>query len=162
MPENADGRTAVWMAAVLVALVMLAGCGKKGPPVAPEQTPLVGVRDLHGSLNSGLVRLTWNHVPDNARAAGYIVLRAQRPLSQLECPGCPVVFQKVESIPINRSLRKERHDMASEIEVVPGFRYTFNVRPYEPSGSQGPDANMVVIEYADTAENGAVPPIPEE
>jgi len=29
--------------------------------------------------------------------------------------------------------------------VTDGFRYTYNVRPYQSSGAQGPDSNFVVM-----------------
>jgi hypothetical protein len=134
-----------WALALLAVLLM--GCGKKAPPVAPQKLPLKGVSDLKGDLKQGTVRLTWQHTPENGRAAGYIVLRAQSPLTQPECPDCPPVFQKVDTIPMSRSLRKQRHVMNFKQDVAVGFRYTYNVRPYQSSGSQGPDSNFVIITY---------------
>lgn len=135
-----------WLGLMLV-LTLLNGCGKKAPPVAPRQTPLAAISDLKGELNRGTVRLTWHHAPDNARAAGYIILRAQSALSQPECPECPLVYQKIDTIPLSRSLGKKRHIIEFYHDVADGFRYTFNVRPYQSSGDQGPDSNAVVIIY---------------
>lgn len=135
------------LAVVAMALALVAGCGRKAPPVAPRQTPLAGVTGLKGELNQSTVRLTWHHSPDNERAAGYVVLRAQSSLSEPECPECPVVYQKVDTIPMSRSLRKKRHVMEFYHDVAEGFRYRFNVRPYQSSGGQGPDSNPVVIIY---------------
>lgn len=131
----------------MMALMLLNGCGKKAPPVAPRQTPLAAINDLKGELHQGTVRLTWHHSPDNPRAAGYIILRAQSSLSRPECPECPLVYQKIDTIPMSRSLRKKRHLMEFYHDVADGFRYTFNVRPYQSSGDQGPDSNPVVIIY---------------
>lgn len=128
-------------------IVALSGCGKKAPPVAPRRIPLIGVSDLQGSLSLGRVELSWHHPPENVRAQGYLVLRAQSSLSQPDCPDCPLVFQKVDTISISRSLRKQRHAMAFSQDVAQGFRYTYNVRPYQSSGSQGPDSNLVVIAH---------------
>jgi hypothetical protein len=133
-----------WLGLMLV-LTLLNGCGKKAPPVAPQQAPLAAVSDLKGQLNQGTVRLTWHHSADNARAVGYIILRAQSALSQPECPECPLVYQKIDTIPMSRSLRKKHHIMEFYHDVADGFRYTFNVRPYASSGSQGPDSNPVVV-----------------
>jgi hypothetical protein len=135
-----------WLGVILV-LTLLNGCGKKAPPVAPRQVPLAAVGDLKGELNQGAVRLTWHHRPDNARAVGYIILRAQSPLSRPQCPQCPLVYQKVDAKPVSRSLRKKRHAMEFYHDVEEGFRYTFNVRPYQGSGDQGPDSNPVIIIY---------------
>lgn len=132
---------------LILTSLLLCGCGKKAPPVAPRKLPLVGVSGLQGSLSQSTVRLVWRHIPENERAAGYIVLRAQTPLSQPECPDCPMVFQKVETISLSRSLRKKGHEMEFYQDVAKGFRYTYNVRPYQSSGAQGPDSNLVVISY---------------
>lgn len=130
-----------------LATVLVIACGKKAPPVAPRSLPLVGVGDLQGQLSQSTVRLTWNHAVENSRAVGYVVLRAQSSLSKPECPDCPMVFQKVETISLSRSLRKKAHAMEFYQDVADGFRYTYNVRPYQSSGAQGPDSNYVVIAF---------------
>lgn len=145
---SAPGRWALWVA--VLTLLALNGCGKKAPPVAPSQAPLAGVRDLAGALNQGAVRLTWNHLPENAKAAGYIVLRAQSALSKPDCPGCPQLFQKVATVPVSRSLSKQRYPLEFYHDLAQGFKYTFKVRPYESSGGQGPDSNLVVITHPKT------------
>ena len=76
-----------------VLLLLVPGCGKKAPPVAPQTRPLSAVTDLKGTLDKGHVRLTWTHSPDNQYAKAYVVLRAQRGLSQPGCKDCPKVFQ---------------------------------------------------------------------
>jgi hypothetical protein len=149
----------VW-ALVLVGLP-ITGCGKKGPPVAPHSLPLTQVNDLQGALIQDTVRLTWRHVPENADAVGYIVLRAQSAVDQPQCPKCPLVFQKVGTVPVHRPQRNKPHEMAFVQEVAEGFRYTYSVRSYASSGAQGPDSNLVVItclkDIPATPENGAPP-----
>lgn len=135
------------MLVIALTTVIISGCGKKAPPVAPSRQPLVGVSDLQGSLSQGNVRLTWNHSSENLRAVGYIVLRAQSSLSKPDCPDCPMVFQRVETISLTRSMRKQSHVLEFNQDVADGFRYTFNVRPYQSSGAQGPDSNFFVIAF---------------
>ncbi len=142
---NRSSRIYFSIFALTLATVLIIACGKKAPPVAPRSLPLVGVSDLQGSLNQSTVRLTWRHTPETLRAAGYIVLRAQSALSKPECPDCPKVFQKVETISLSRSSRKKPQVMEFYQDVTVGFRYTYNVRPYLSSGAQGPDSNLVVI-----------------
>ena len=132
---------------IALAAVLTLACGKKAPPVAPKSQPLVGVGDLQGRLNESTVRLAWNHAAENSHAVGYIVLRAQSSLSKPECPDCPMVFQKVETISLKRALRKKPHALEFYQDVADGFRYTYNVRPYQSSGAQGPDSNFVVIAF---------------
>ncbi len=138
---------AVWV--LVLAAMLVIGCGKKAPPVAPRHAPLIQVTDLHGGLNKGTVRLTWHHSPENAHAVGYIVLRAQSALIRPECPGCPLVFQKVDTITMRGSQRKKKHALEFYQDVVEGFRYTYSVRPYQSSGAQGPDSNLVVMTSAE-------------
>jgi len=128
-------------------LLLLAGCGKKAPPVAPQQRPFTAVADLKADLDQGQVRLTWSHSPENWGAVSYVVLRAQRELSQPECSDCPMVFQKAGAVPLPRAIRKEKYGLDFSQNLTVGFRYTFTVRPINSSGAQGPDSNRVVIEW---------------
>lgn len=145
---SAPGRRAMWV--VVFTLLALNGCGKKAPPVAPSEAPLAAVRDLAGGLNKDAVRLTWNHPSENAKAAGYVILRAQSALAKPDCPDCPQLFQKVATVPVSRSMRKQRHPLEYYQNLAQGFRYTFKVRPYESSGGQGPDSNLVMISHPKT------------
>ena len=124
----------------------LAACGKKAPPVAPQNEPLAAVDDLKGEVVHETVRLSWHHDPENRSAVEYLVLRAQVPLDQPECPGCPMVIQKVGSVRMSRALRHERHVLDFSQKLMTGFRYTFYVRAVNSSGVQGPDSNPVVVQ----------------
>ncbi len=128
-------------------LLLSAGCGKKAPPIVPREKPLTAVADLKAELDQGHVTLTWTHSPENRSAVSYVVLRAQRELSQPECSDCPMVYQKAGAIKLSKSLRKEKHGLDFSQDLAVGFRYTFSVRPIHSSGAQGPDSNRVVIEW---------------
>ena len=132
-----------------VLLVLAPGCGKKAPPVAPKPRPLTAVTDLTGVLQNEQVRLTWTHRPDNRYAKVYVVLRAQRGLSQPACGDCPRVFQKVDTISIPESLRDTEQALNFSQSLAPGFSYTYSVRPVHGSGAQGPDSNLVTVEVPD-------------
>jgi hypothetical protein len=143
------------MVGLWCAVLLLTGCGKKAPPVASQQRPLAAVADLRGDLRQGNVELTWSHSPENWGASAYVVLRAQRELSQPECADCPEAFQKTGSIPLTRSLRKEKHTMDFSQSLASGFRYFFRVRPMYASGAQGPDSNTIgfIVPAASGADN---------
>ena len=132
-----------------VLLVLALGCGKKAPPVAPKPRPLTAVTDLKGALRDEQVRLTWTHRTDNSYAKAYVVLRAQRGLSQPACGDCPRVFQKVDTISIPGSLRDKEQALNFSQSLAPGFSYTYSVRPVHGSGAQGPDSNLVTVEVPD-------------
>jgi hypothetical protein len=127
-------------------LLLFTGCGRKAPPVAPQPRPLAAVTDLKAMLDQGQVRLTWTHSPENRYAKSYVVLRAQRGLSQPECNDCPKVFQKVGMVPLDGARRDEKHALDFSQNLAAGFRYIFSVRPIHSSGAQGPDSNLVVVQ----------------
>jgi fibronectin type 3 domain-containing protein len=53
------GRRALALAAVALGLA-IGACGRKGPPVAPEQRLPMAVIDLEGTLRDGVVELVWS------------------------------------------------------------------------------------------------------
>ena len=53
------GRRALALAAVALGLA-IGACGRKGPPVAPEQRLPLPVTDLEGVLRDGVIELTWS------------------------------------------------------------------------------------------------------
>lgn len=134
-----------WRLALIgLGLMSLCGCGKKAPPVVPRITPLPIMDDVQGRLQDGTVTLTWQHGTQYRAVAGYVVLRAQSALSRPECPQCPLIFQKVDTIRVSRNPQTVHFSQA----VPNGFRYTYKVRPFQSSGAQGPDSNAVILEAA--------------
>jgi hypothetical protein len=133
-------------------LLLFAACGRKAPPVAPQPRPLAAVTDLKAMLDQQHIRLTWTHTPENRYAKSYVVLRAQRGLSQPACNDCPKVFQKVGMLPLAGALRDEKHALDFSQNLAAGFRYIFSVRPIHSSGAQGPDSNLVVVEVPAAGE----------
>ena len=132
--------------AVISGFLLMTGCGRKAPPVAPQQNPPPAVDDLRADLEHDLVKLSWSHNPENWGATSYVVLRAQTDLSRPACPGCPLVFQKAGTVQVAKVLRRTKHNLSFSQTLMTGFTYTFKVRPVFGSGAQGPDSNLVVLD----------------
>ena len=126
--------------------LLMTGCGRKAPPLAPQPNPTPAVDDLRADLENDIVKLSWIHNPQNWGAKSYIVLRAQTDLSKPACPGCPLVFQKVGTVPVAKVLRRTEHNLSFSQPLMTGFTYTFKVRPVFGSGAQGPDSNLIVLD----------------
>jgi hypothetical protein len=130
----------------LAGVLVWGGCGVKAPPVAPEQPPLPSITDLTAAHSNGRVLLGWHQPGSQSPAVGYHVLKSQRSVSQPECPGCPMVFQRIGTETLQRTLRTQRHALEFEAAAQAGYIYHFKVVPIESSGAQGPDSNVVKIE----------------
>lgn len=129
-----------------VGMLLWSGCGVKAPPVAPKQAALPAISDLTAVYSNGRVLLGWHHPGGDSPAVGYHVLKSQRSLSQPECPGCPLIFEKAGTENLLLTLRSRRHALDFEIAAPPGFVYRYKVVPVQSSGAQGPDSNVVKLE----------------
>ena len=138
-------RSPLLMLAVAGVLVWGA-CGVKAPPVAPGQPPLPSITDLKAAYSNGRVLLGWHHPGGESPAVGYHVLESQRSVSQPECPGCPMIFKRIGTEKLQRTLHTQRHALEFEAAAKAGYLYHFKVVPIESSGAQGPDSNVVTIE----------------
>lgn len=70
-----------WVAAVLLATLALAGCGRKGPPVAPERRLPQPVGDLGAVVRDGAIELAWTNPTrrmDNTRLRDLAAARVYR------------------------------------------------------------------------------------
>lgn len=135
-----------WMLILLVVLAPLGGCGKKAPPMAPRQRTMKAVKDLKARHHKGSVTLTWRHRPSDTAVTGYIIYRFQQERSASDCPGCPLLFEKMETIALEPKDFTARHKLTWSQDVSSGHRYTYKVVPISPSGSYGVDSNMVSVE----------------
>jgi hypothetical protein len=130
----------------LTGVLVWGGCGVKAPPVAPKQPPLPSITDLKAAYGNGRVLLGWRHPGGKSPAVGYQVLKSQRSVSQPECPGCPMIFQRIGTENLQRTLRTQPHALEFEAAAQAGYIYHFKVVPIESSGARGPDSNVVKLE----------------
>jgi len=124
-------------------------CGKKGPPVAPEQKIPPEVNDLNAQISGDRLTLSWT-IPEKKdkrveTPSGFIVYRAKDKLDNSFCPNCPLRFTQVSDISLkNKTLKKSAIYVGS---LVKGYRYVYKVRAYTKNKTLGKDSNTVQFIY---------------
>lgn len=99
------GRSFLWV--LLLLLVPLSGCGKKGPPVPLEVREPARVGDLTLIARDGRLFLQWSIPTANTDGTrledlvGFRVFRQERPDSQATCLSCPDSFEAVAEIDVD-------------------------------------------------------------
>ena len=131
---------------LLVFLTLVSGCGKKAPPVAPRQPAMNAVTDLTARIQDGVVTLAWHYQPSGVAVTGYAVYGAKQTLSVSPCAGCPLLFEKMETVPLAPGTAAERQQLTWSQPVTGGYGYIFKVVPVQSSGAQGPDSNLAKVE----------------
>ena len=128
-------------------LILISGCGRKGPPLAPRSLPPVSVTDLNVRLESRTAVLVWSvpTSPDSEAPDAYRIYRARS--GPESCEGCPLMFQKIGVIHLSQADRPARGlwtlTWRDEIEV--GFRYVYKVTSLRGRDRMA-DSNLVVIQ----------------
>jgi hypothetical protein len=140
-------RGVLWLLAGWL-LLGTAGCGRKGPPVAPRIPAPVGVGDLAATVDNGRVTLEWS-VPAAADAPlpeGYRIYRAD--LGPADCADCPLLFVKIGELRLDP---RQRPDPAKPWRLswqdapAPGLRYVYKVSAYG-QGRETVDSNLVGVQ----------------
>ncbi len=127
----------------ILSLFAFSGCGKKGPPVAPEVKGMkVAVPfDLKYVLEGSEIRLAWKHEVDKKSAEvkpwNFDVFMAKK--SFKGCTGCPIKFVRIGSAAMP--------DMEFVFELQKGFKYYFRVRAAGKENTASDYSETVQIEY---------------
>jgi hypothetical protein len=137
------GRLALVLA--LLALAVLAGCGRKLPPIQPGTYPPPAVKDLAFQIRGEEVVLTWAVPPDapekESPAVGFKVLRSRQTETEAECQTCPPKFQPIGDVRPSGPAVPGGMQYVDRLE--PGYRYQYKVRSYSAVGTEGRDSNVV-------------------
>lgn len=138
---------------MLAAALLVAGCGKKGPPVPPPTIPPLTVEGLEGEREGDRVFLTWTLAgadPAQLRATqGFAVYRSKTSLGGESCMVCPLVFERVGDVPLAFDNRgrpgKDLFRYSERVET--GYRYIYKVAAV--SGGVGPYSPVVEFLYTE-------------
>jgi predicted small lipoprotein YifL len=129
---------------------MMAGCGKKGPPVPPRQTKPPRITDLSATIAGDKVQLSWTvERPLPHGLDGFLVYRSKTALSEPICETCPIVFQRIADIPIkDKNTGKFKGGKMTYVEdLEKGYRYIYKVNAYMENKETGKDSNYADFTY---------------
>ena len=148
---------AKWLVPVglfLLLSISFFGCGIKGPPVPPRKAPVPAVAELAYEVVDQTVKLTWRlPEPLSAKQAKHAVFglyRSRTAMAESGCDGCPLVFQKVATVPY---VHTETNRFSINAPLASGYRYVFKVR-LEMDRGGGPDSNLVQFDHLPDRPSG--------
>lgn len=131
---------------VLIAILVLSGCGIKKSPRLPEVKTPTGVKDLRVAVAGDDILLEWTTAglekKGDQAAQGFYVYRADEPTDAEICEGCPILFRRVGLVKIYRELEPEEVISYNESKRA-GMRYIFKVVAFNDQGLLGEDSNLV-------------------
>ncbi len=114
------------MVLVLSGIIILgfSGCGKKGPPLAPQikGKNIAAPFDLKYTSGEKEIILSWNHAVDMEAAfvkpEAFEIFMAQKTFEA--CPGCPFEFKTIGVVSMP--------SMEVTVKIEKGFKYYFRVQ----------------------------------
>ena len=132
---------------LLLVVLSLASCGIKGPPVPPKSPPVPKAAELVHSLDDDAVILEWALAERlsgrQAQKATFGIYRFRAKLSEPVCETCPLVFEKVDTVPY---VHTNGSRFSKAVDLEGGYRYVFKVR-LEIGGRIGADSNLVRFDF---------------
>ena len=148
---NANIPAAVLLAVMTraISIMLVNGCGKKGPPVPPTGNRPPKVMDLGYSIRNNTIKLNWTipRTSDKAKSPvmGFLIYGSKQTAIEADCPNCPIRFKEIGDIPV-RSVDPDQGEpslMVFTQAIEPGYRYIYKVKSYDDDGVAGKDSNLV-------------------
>ena len=139
---------------ILLALILMPGCGRKTALIPPQKLVPVAISDLRYFLDESGVSLEWTYPAkmengDELQAIeSFEVLRAEIPEEEY-CEGCPVRFEKqvlVDGGPLPAT-GESRTAAYKEADLQNGYRYLYKVRSRAGWWYPSSDSNIVLFTW---------------
>jgi hypothetical protein len=154
-------RLAVPLGVALLAALALAGCGRTGRPVAPEERAPQAVSDLRGVVRAGAIELTWSpprRRVDSSRLRDPAVTRLYRfedagagePKPAMLAGGRIVGYTEIASIRLAdppAPLVQSGRIVFTDRQVAFGRRYTYVVVTEDAQGRLSPPSPRLTLTY---------------
>jgi len=125
---------------LILLVIVMTGCGKKGPPIPPPEEIPPLVVDLVAERNGQIVTLSWS-IPEEKDAdplVGYKIYHSKIFLKETDCRDCPVPFQLLDDILIQESntMGSENRKMFFSQTLEPDDIQTMDTESSEPDDIQ--------------------------
>lgn len=137
----------------IVVILVLWGCGRKGPPVPPHKFVPPAAKSLKYKIDDGALTLTWK-IPviretDRKKLAGCTVFRSKKPLAEAPCADCPPDFERIIDIPVQLDVKEdtEPREISYFESLEKGYLYAYRVILYSHKGISSKDSRFVNFEY---------------
>jgi hypothetical protein len=128
---------------LIMMIIAIAGCGKKGDPI-PPRIKLPVVHDLTAvSLQQGIV-LSWSLDVQTWGIGGFKILRSVTNRGAEACPGCPQDYRPFAEVAIaDGRLRREGVAVFryTDTDVRGGSFYTYRLTACDRTGYCGEESN---------------------
>ncbi len=107
------------------AVILLAGCGKKGPPVPPREGKPPPVSDLKARVDGHTLELSWTVPMEEGRSERewkhFTIYRSKKEMLRPGCKKCPPKFEKAADVPV------QSRDMIFRETLEIGYKYIYKV-----------------------------------
>ena len=123
-------------------VIMVGGCGKKGPPRPPEKKKLPRVEDLRAVVADAGVVLTWTIPSDKGDVVGFNVYRSKSEPAISDCPGCSREFELLTSMKVKA---KQTQFQVIDQYIGARGRFYYRVAPFDQRDRFGPESNETKV-----------------
>ncbi len=144
----------VFIPLLLLLFCLFWGCGRKGPPVAPESLVPAPVSDLRAWVRERTVTLQWTapkRTTEGMRLedlSGFRVFRRALPIASWDCPTCPLNFKPVAMIYLDSPKEariEEGRVIWEDSSLKAQTEYTYFVVGYNSDRLPGPESNRITL-----------------
>ncbi len=153
---------------LILVLVLIAACGRRGDPVAISPYREIGVvKDLKATVKKGKIYLTWGmpagkDFPEKA-LKGFVVFRAEVP-EGVSVEECECYYRALDYIvPDSKSVRRDSDNNFEYLDrkAIKGKTYIYKLVVMDKNSRMGEDSNIVSVRTSKPEPKEIVITIPE-